>query len=101
MRSFLDTPELVEATPEQFRNGLDRFHVRAVCLVNTAKADAARTILRQDGFHRTLSRADYELWVRSGAELNTLRGGDGEVCAVSWSVDGSRIASNKNTPKGR
>ena len=43
MRRFLDTPELVEATPEQFRNGLDRFEVRAVCLVNSPKAGAAQS----------------------------------------------------------
>jgi hypothetical protein len=68
MRRFIDAPELVEATPEQFRNGLDHFDVRAVCLVNTPRADAARAVLRQDGFHQTLRRDDYELWVRSGAE---------------------------------
>jgi len=65
LRRFLDSPELVEALPEQFRYGLDRFDVRAVCLVNSPKADAARTILQQKGFLQTLRGDDYELWVRS------------------------------------
>jgi hypothetical protein len=66
LRRFLDTPELVEATPELFRDGLDRFQVRAVCLVNSPRARAARTILQQAGFRPTLRRDDYELWVRRG-----------------------------------
>jgi hypothetical protein len=64
MQRFLDAPELVEATPERFQDGLDRFEVRAVCLVNSPRADAARAILRQGGFRQVLNREDYELWVR-------------------------------------
>ena len=73
MRRFLDHPELVEATPELFRDGLDRYEVRAVCLVNSPRAGAARTILLQAGFRPTLRRPDYELWVRRGRGSN-LRG---------------------------
>ena len=51
---FSATPELVEATPEQFRDGLDRFEVRAVCLVNSPRAETARAILQQAGFRQTL-----------------------------------------------
>jgi hypothetical protein len=64
MQRFLDAPELVEATPEQFRNGLDRFQIRAVCLVSSPRGEAARAILRQAHF-REIRRSDaYELWVR-------------------------------------
>jgi hypothetical protein len=67
MQRFLDNPELVEASSEQFRDGLDRFAVRAVCLANSPKAAAARTVLQQANFHPTLRREDFELWVRSDA----------------------------------
>jgi hypothetical protein len=76
MRRFLDTPELVEATPEQFRDGLDRFEVRAVCLVSSPRAGAARAILRQAGFRKEYRRRDYELWVRPGPESNVRRDGE-------------------------
>jgi Family of unknown function (DUF6077) len=73
MRRFLDNPELVEATPELFRDGLDRFEVRAVCLVSSPKSGAARTVLQQAGFRPTLRRDDYELWVRRGRGSNLRR----------------------------
>jgi len=76
VRRFLDSPELVEATPEQFRNGLDRFDVRAVCLVNSPQAGAARTILEQAGFRQTLRRDDYELWVRPDPGATVRQSGD-------------------------
>jgi hypothetical protein len=66
MQRFLDKPELVDANPGQFQDGLERFEVRAVCLVNTPRAEVARAILRQAGFHPTLRRDDYDLWVRPG-----------------------------------
>lgn len=65
MQRFLDSPELVEATPEQFRNDLDRFQIRAVCLVSSPRAGAARAILQQAHFRPTLRSDDYELWVRT------------------------------------
>ena len=76
MQRFLDTPELVEATPGQFQDGLDRFEVRAVCLVNAPRAAAARTVLQQAGFRPTLRREDYDLWVRPGPGRHPH--GDGE-----------------------
>jgi hypothetical protein len=77
MRRFADTPELVEATPQQFREGLDRFEVRAVCLVSSPKAGAARAVLEQAGFRQTLRQAGYELWVRSGPGSNARRDAEG------------------------
>ena len=65
MQGFVDSPELVEATPEQFRNDLDRFQLRAVCLVSSPRAGAARAILQQAHFRQTLRSDDYELWVRT------------------------------------
>ncbi len=73
MQRFLATPELVEATPEQFRDGLDRFEVRAVCLVNSPRAGAARAILQQVGFRQTQRAEDYEVWVRPGPGPNVQR----------------------------
>jgi hypothetical protein len=70
MQRLLDNPELVEASSEQFRDGLDRFAVRAVCMANSPKAAAARTVLQQANFHPTLRREDFELWVRSDAGPN-------------------------------
>jgi hypothetical protein len=64
MRRFLDSPELVEATPQRFREILDRFEVRAVCMVSSAKGGAARRVLGEAGFRLTLRREDYELWLR-------------------------------------
>ncbi|HSQ00849.1 MAG TPA: hypothetical protein VL049_26790, partial [Candidatus Dormibacteraeota bacterium] len=64
MQRFVDAPELIEATPQQFRDGLDRFAVRAVCLPSSPKAAAARSILEQANFWQTLRGEDYELWVR-------------------------------------
>jgi hypothetical protein len=75
MRSFLDTPELVEANPQQFRDGLDRFEVRAVCLVNSPRAGAARAILQQAGFRQVIFRDDYTLWVRTASQPYLLRAG--------------------------
>lgn len=86
MRRFLDNPELVEATPELFRDGLDRFQVRAVCMVNSPRAGAARTILKQDGFRPTLRRDDYELWVRRGRGSNPRRSGRPETGRTSTST---------------
>jgi hypothetical protein len=76
MRRFLDTPELIEATPQRFRDGLDRFEVRAVCLVSSPKAGAARAILEQAGFRQTLRGEDYELWVRPGPVPKVRRDGE-------------------------
>lgn len=66
MQRFLDAPEPGAAKAGQFQDGLDRFAVRAVCLVNAPRSAAARTILQQKGFRPTLRREDYELWVRAG-----------------------------------
>jgi hypothetical protein len=70
IQKALATPELVDGAPRQFREGLDRFHVRAVCLANSRLGDTARTILAQAGFHRAIYADDYELWVRSDAEAS-------------------------------
>jgi hypothetical protein len=56
------------ATPEPFRSGLDRYEVRAVCLVNSPEAETARAILEQANFRQTLRDDDYELWLRRGPE---------------------------------
>ncbi len=66
MQRFLGNPELVDANPGQFQDGLERFEVRAVCLVNTPRAGVARAILQQAGLRLTLRRDDYDLWVRPG-----------------------------------
>jgi hypothetical protein len=58
---------LVEAEPQRFRDQLDRFDVRAVCMVNSPRARAATAILQQAGFRQTMFRPDYMLWVRGGA----------------------------------
>jgi hypothetical protein len=76
MQRFLDTPELVEATPEQFRDGLDRFELRAVCLVSSPRTRAARTILQQAGFRKALVREGYEMWERPGPAPNVPRDGE-------------------------
>jgi hypothetical protein len=65
MQRFVDTPDLIEATPQQFRDGLDRFAVRAVCLRNAPSAATARAILEQASFRQTRRDEDYELWVRA------------------------------------
>jgi hypothetical protein len=65
MQRTLAAPELVEGAPQQFREGLDRFHVGAVCLANSPRGDTARAILTGAGFRRTIRDDDYELWVRS------------------------------------
>ena len=70
MQRFLDTPELVQATPEQFRDGLDRFQVRAVVLVNGPRGRTARAVLQHGGFTKTLVRDGYELWVRRDSGSN-------------------------------
>jgi hypothetical protein len=67
MQRFVDTPNLIEATPQQFRDGLDRFAVRAVCLRNSPSAATARAILEQAGFRQARRDEDYELWVRARA----------------------------------
>jgi hypothetical protein len=74
MQRFVDAPELVEATPEQFRGGLDRFALRAVCLVNDPRATVARAILQRSGFTEALSGDGYALWVRPGDATDAERG---------------------------
>ncbi len=65
MQRFVDKPKLIKATPQQFRDGLDRFAVRAVCLRNTPAAATARAILEQASFRQAQRDEDYELWVRT------------------------------------
>jgi len=65
MQQALAAPELVDDAPQQFRENLDRFHVGAVCLANSPRADTARAILTGAGFRLTVREDDYELWVRS------------------------------------
>jgi hypothetical protein len=69
MHRFLSDPDLVQTAPRQFRDGLDRFALRAVCLTVSPGASAARDILQTAGFHRTIASKDYELWVRNRAQL--------------------------------
>ena len=64
LQRFVDEPELIAATPQRFRDGLDRFGVRAVCLVSSPTAAAARVVLREAGFVRAQHDDDYELWLR-------------------------------------
>lgn len=66
VRNFLDDPERVDASPEQFRDELDRYKPQAVCLVSSPRGETARAILRQSGFRMTLARKGHELWLRSG-----------------------------------
>jgi hypothetical protein len=68
LRGFLDAPERVDRSPQQFRDELDRYHPQAVCMASSPRAETARAILRQSGFHMTLARKGYELWLRSGAD---------------------------------
>jgi rhodanese-related sulfurtransferase len=65
LREALAAPELVDRAPGKFREGLDRFEVRAVVLASSGRAGTARTILGQAGFHRTNHADGYELWIRS------------------------------------
>jgi hypothetical protein len=66
LQRFVNEPELVEANPEQFSGGLDRFALRAVCLVNDPRATVAQAILQRSGFNEALQGDGYALWVRSG-----------------------------------
>ena len=66
MRNFLDAPERVDGSPQQFRDEIERYKPQAVCLVSSPHGETARTILRQSGFRMTLARKGYELWLRSG-----------------------------------
>jgi hypothetical protein len=54
-----------EDAAARFRDGLEHFDVRAVCLQLSEHAAEARAILRAAGFRRTLRGVSYELWVRS------------------------------------
>ncbi|MGH7789281.1 MAG: DUF6077 domain-containing protein [Candidatus Binatia bacterium] len=65
MQRFVDAPELIAAAPQQFRDDLARFKVRAVCLVNTPAAATARAILEEERFQQTRHDGAYELWVRT------------------------------------
>lgn len=47
-----------------FREGLERWNVRGVCIRNSEYASEARGILRDLGFRRTLQSTDREIWVR-------------------------------------
>src|SRR5262245_51825236 len=69
MGQFLSDPGLVKTAPQQFRDGLDRFALRAVCLTVSPQAGAARDILQKAGFHQTIASKDYELWVRNRTQL--------------------------------
>jgi hypothetical protein len=69
LQQALAAPELVDGAPQQFRENLDRFHVGAVCLANSPRAETARAILAGAGFRRTIREDDYELWVRSLASM--------------------------------
>ena len=71
LRGFLDAPERVDGSPQQFRDELDRYNPQAVCLVSSPRAETARTILRQSGFRMTLARKGYELWLRAAADSGT------------------------------
>ena len=51
--------------PDVFREGLERFAVKGVCLRNGKHAAQARSILRALGFRRKLQATDREIWVRS------------------------------------
>lgn len=90
MRQFVARPELVEAAPRQFRDGLDRFAVRAVCMASSQHAGVARTVLRQAGFHRTIAAEDYELWVRTATDLPPPAGVTRPELAPFWSGAGLR-----------
>jgi Family of unknown function (DUF6077) len=70
MRQFLGAPELIAATPQPFRDGLERFAVRAALMVSSPQAGTARTILEQAGFRRTRSDEPYELWLRPEPKSN-------------------------------
>jgi hypothetical protein len=49
----------------QFRAGLDRFDVKAVCLRNSEFAPETRATLESAGFRRTLRGVGHEIWERS------------------------------------
>ncbi|MEE8474926.1 MAG: DUF6077 domain-containing protein [Myxococcota bacterium] len=54
----------------QFRAGLDRFDVKAVCLRNSELATETRATLESAGFRRTLRGVDREIWVRSAPDTS-------------------------------
>ena len=48
-----------------FREGLERFEVRGVCLRVTPSVEPIRDVLRASGFRRSSQDQDHEIWVRS------------------------------------
>jgi hypothetical protein len=83
IQRFLDSPELVEASPEQFRDGLERFEVRAVCLVSSPQAATARAVLQQAGFHEVAGAGDYGVWVRRHTRAHRRHELPGQMPAVA------------------
>jgi hypothetical protein len=52
----------------QFRHGLTRFAVAAVCFCRTASAPEIRAILASEGFHPQDADSGYETWVRTNQD---------------------------------
>jgi Trk K+ transport system NAD-binding subunit len=48
-----------------FRDGLDRFDVKAVCLTVTHRSPDIRATLRELHFERTVAGPEHEIWVRN------------------------------------
>jgi hypothetical protein len=48
-----------------FRDGLERFQVRGVCLRVTPGAEPLREVLRAADFRLHIQQRDHEIWVRS------------------------------------
>jgi hypothetical protein len=64
MTRYVDGRSERDDAPRLFRLGLKRFGVKGVCLRNFEGVEVARKILRKEGFDRTLSGLNYEIWVR-------------------------------------
>jgi hypothetical protein len=65
MTRYVEGSATEDAAASRFREGLERFDVRGVCLRNSGRAGEARSTLRAAGFQRRLQGLSYELWVRS------------------------------------
>jgi hypothetical protein len=64
MTHYVGGEEMETGAAERFRDGLERFHVAAVCLALAPRVAEARAILAEAGFERRVPGAEHEIWVR-------------------------------------
>ncbi|MCH2173227.1 DUF6077 domain-containing protein [Myxococcota bacterium] len=65
MMRFVEGTLIQPDAADVFRQGLDRFQVRAVILAKTDKAPEARDAMRERGFRPVRHGPEHELWIRS------------------------------------